>query len=114
VSVFEDRVRRGARLLDERVPTWFQRVDLTTLDLKWANVCVLGQVAHAEAGNYWSLYHELFGSDARQEHLYGFDLADIAERSQTNGRLVSDADWEGLRAAWVAEIEKRRAAAVDA
>lgn len=108
--MFENQVRRGAQLLDEKRPTWFQRIDLVSLDLRWDHDCVLGQVARAETSSYWYLYRELFGPIATgtEADPYGFDLLDD---------LRPDEEWAALRVAWIAEIEKRRAAesaAVDA
>ena len=42
----QERVRRGAKLLDSRpeLTGWRDRIDLTTLDLGSASHCVLGQV----------------------------------------------------------------------
>lgn len=39
-----DRVARGAAWLDEKYPTWFEGIDLGTLDLGNCTRCVLGQV----------------------------------------------------------------------
>lgn len=40
----EERVMRGARLLDEKVPGWEEKVNLKFLDMGDSFCCVLGQV----------------------------------------------------------------------
>ena len=40
-----DMVERGATWLDKRCPTWFQEINLDTLDLGSGNYCILGQTA---------------------------------------------------------------------
>ena len=35
---------RGAQLLDQRVPGWFDRIDPNRLDIRYSGVCVLGQL----------------------------------------------------------------------
>lgn len=40
---------RGAALLDEIKPNWFELIDLATLDIDDPNRCVLGQVFSQEA-----------------------------------------------------------------
>lgn len=39
-----DRYERGARLLDRRCPGWYERIDITKLDMKSGQYCVLGQL----------------------------------------------------------------------
>lgn len=39
-----DRVARGAAWLDEKYPQWFDKIDLSILDLSNCTQCVLGQV----------------------------------------------------------------------
>ena len=39
-----ERVANGVRLLDEKLPGWEKRVNLTTLEISSCKKCVLGQV----------------------------------------------------------------------
>lgn len=39
-----ERVARGAAWLDENYPTWWERIDLATLNIASCSDCVLGQV----------------------------------------------------------------------
>lgn len=58
-----DAVARGMALLDEKVPGWRKRIDLSTLDLSDPSFCIAGQL------NCWNLV----GSDA----YHAFDVPDI-------------------------------------
>jgi hypothetical protein len=64
------RVTRGAQLLDEKVPGWADRIDVSKLEMGSAFDCVAGQMYRvawnrSDAG-YWSPYAygmaELFGT----------------------------------------------------
>lgn len=44
MSDVAERVARGAAWLDEKYPQWFDKIDLSTLDLSRCTECVLGQV----------------------------------------------------------------------
>ena len=45
----QQRVQKGAQLLDEKQPGWYKRVNLKTLKLNECTNCVLGQLS----GSYW-------------------------------------------------------------
>lgn len=44
METMEQRVNRGAALLDEKRPGWWKSVDLARLDLNHCERCVLGQL----------------------------------------------------------------------
>lgn len=44
MSTTAERVARGAAWLDEKYPGWFNKIDLSILDLADCTQCVLGQV----------------------------------------------------------------------
>lgn len=64
----EARIRRGAKLLDKKVPGWDAKINTTRLNLSSATDCVLGQLFSVRGVTYdfWSGYlrglEELFGS----------------------------------------------------
>lgn len=95
--MLETDVRRGARLLDEKRPGWAEKVDVAQLNMASASRCVLGQVAQAEGTHYHGLFTKLFNSDSYNEVAHGLALRDGANNE----------NWAALKAAWVAEIEKR-------
>lgn len=89
----ETRVNRGAALLDEKVPGWWERIDLEQLQLSSCIRCVLGQLF----GIYGQGIRELGDSirlvaDAIRHGLFVFDAA----------------DYEPLTAAWKQLIQQRR------
>lgn len=43
-TVIDPRVRRGAELLDERMPGWADRIDLDKFNLASGHCCVRGQL----------------------------------------------------------------------
>jgi hypothetical protein len=45
----QQRVRNGARWLDENFPGWMDRINLDTLALDDANTCICGQVFNEDA-----------------------------------------------------------------
>ena len=40
----EERVARGAALLDEKMPGWYKRIDLGSLHMSSCHACILGQL----------------------------------------------------------------------
>lgn len=106
------RVARGAEGLDRRHPVngyvWFNKVQLTTLDLGNPFKCVLGQLR----GYYFNSLEKEFPR-AQIEGRYkaarrnGFDLGN-SPLSQTGKERKRE--WRALTNLWKAEIRKRRAA----
>lgn len=87
------RVKTGAALLDVKVPDWATKIDLSTLQMKSACRCILGQIY----GDYYTGEAALnLLDDEMQVVGSGFDLT---------WREIDDFDL--LQAAWVAEIKKR-------
>lgn len=73
-------VDRGIKLLDQTIPNWREKINLTDLDLMSASRCVLGQV---EGRSFYKGMALLFGDvyieatsyeQARLAALYGFDV----------------------------------------
>jgi hypothetical protein len=64
-------VERGALLLDEHAPGWWQRIDLDTLDLSRSDQCVCSQ---AFGGGFegWLEGERLFGTARDWVYDYGF------------------------------------------
>jgi hypothetical protein len=105
----EERVAKGAALLDEREPGWDARIDLGRLALTDCGDCVLGQLdsqrairgeAAAETagrGPYWTALAAL-GLTELDAAAHGFDSSKLGEAD------LLDAEWRRV-------IEARRAAA---
>jgi hypothetical protein len=90
-----ERVERGAALLDERRPGWWDEVDLSKLDLNSCCRCVLGQLW----GHYWRGAAELFGCP-----FYNADAAAGAAGFDAQ----DESHFPALTDLWRAAIERRR------
>jgi hypothetical protein len=51
---FNDQVAKGMKLLDERVPGWMEKVELSELDLGSDCACILGQTSIQLGGSSYS------------------------------------------------------------
>jgi hypothetical protein len=93
-----ERVERGAALLDERRPGWWDEVDVEALDLDLCSRCPLGQLwGDFESGAY-RLFRGGFHEVADMAGHHGFDA-------------VCDNHFPILTDLWRAAIERRRAQA---
>lgn len=61
----EERVTRGAALLDDNVLGWWDLVDTGSLNLSSFEMCVLGQVFSSYGQGLWELTIQAEGQDAR-------------------------------------------------
>ena len=95
VATIEERVAKGAALLDQERPGWWQEIDLDTLSLRSGCDCVLGQL-------YESFDDGVEILDLEWPEDSGFDLEGWpTDRTQA---------WNDLTAAWRSLIEARRQA----
>lgn len=73
-----EKVKRGVRLLDKKIPNWRSKIDSETIDMAGIMNCVLGQLY----GNYQNGLIKLFGRDTDFETrrlqgiAHGFQLTD--------------------------------------
>jgi hypothetical protein len=74
-------VDRGIKLLDESIPNWREKIDLTDLDLASASRCVLGQVSdgHSFYEGMRLLFEDSYieattNEQSRLAARYGFDV----------------------------------------
>lgn len=84
-----ERVANGASLLDAKVPGWFSRINLSTLDICDGENCVLGQLFGDYEDGCEFLFHLGGSRQERAEHgvtLYNWD-------DETAGPMLSAA-WE--------------------
>lgn len=106
LKILRQRVRAGARLLDDKRPGWFKKVKMTELDMSSGRSCILGQAYLAEVRDeYYNGYiigmRELEVSSVS----YGFNLVPVDGQYQD-----VNADFSRLAECWRDEIRKRRAA----
>lgn len=98
-----ERVERGAQLLDEKRPGWWQEIDLRRLDIDSPCNCIAGQLGGSTgAGGYLAVIRSL-DLTGTEEVRCGFEADD-------------DYDWladeyAALTDAWRTLILARRAAA---
>jgi hypothetical protein len=97
----EERVAKGAALMDEKVPGWAEKVDKSRLNISSCADCILGQTFVA---SFPSLHPQFGYYDATEFlGLHGRMDADCGFRSLS----MFDAENRELNAAWLAEIDRR-------
>lgn len=127
-------VKRGARMWDEKVPDWFEQIDINTLDMAEGCSCIVGQIGSRQvnldrlwhrsrkpdferAGVYTSVVNRLFPNNRHrtyeQEVLHGFNSAGEHYSVFYAGRRVR-VSYPELHLAWLHEIETRRVKAAAA
>lgn len=85
--------QKGAALLDEHVPDWYQHINREALNMGDTERCILGQVF----GDYFSGCSIL---DLPEKESYGYDLLSCNIYPGWNA---------DLKRAWLARIQERRA-----
>lgn len=88
-------VSRGAKLLDSALPGWANKINVETLDLSGARMCILGQLyGSSEAGC------KALGTDNHRSFrpIYGFEASSIGGYAENCARLKHD---------WLVQIAMR-------
>ena len=106
MGLLSDRVKKGAKLLDEKAPGWYEKVNLSKLEMNSYHGCVVGQLGKAEfpsfiAGVAYNEYcRAVLNTDPDNENAaeYGFTIKYGEDFSY----------WAKLEKLWRTEIEKRR------
>lgn len=93
LMTLEERVRRGAILLEEAWPTWRDEIDLDELNLSDMYNCVLGQVYGSFTAGTRALNIDSKGRD--HEASYGFEV------SRAEAEEDEYAAYDRLTLAWV-------------
>jgi hypothetical protein len=96
----DEAVAKGAKLLDEHEPAWYERIDLDRLDQNSSKNCVLAQLFNGEF--YRAL--DFFGIEEVDSRLYGF-----SGNSPFRNWADHNASTKPLTDAWKAFILARRA-----
>lgn len=120
------RVQRGAAWLDQYEPMWHKLIDLNTFDIQDECACVLAQVGDRVLNLDTSWHQPLVvtygevvetllardGEDAandpspyRRARMLGFDAESYCDARE----IVYTVRPSDLQAAWVEEVERRRA-----
>lgn len=91
----EERVAKGAELLDKKVPGWEEKIDLNELKLDDCWDCIIGQVlGHYSKENLATIGLRLF--ESASEHGFSYWSLTLEEHHE-------------LEAAWTKLILERRA-----
>lgn len=116
MSTVAERVERGAALLDEKRPGWWQEIDLGTLDIRSTCGCILGQIGSL-LGDDGYLTRFSTGLDAvrlevPQARDYGFEWdVDYGDATESEIDRLIDAECARLTEAWRDLIQRRRESA---
>jgi hypothetical protein len=92
-------VERGAALLDERLPGWYEKIDLDKLDLASCENCVLGQL---HGRKYERLRHRRYYRGLDRLGILDRKAGDFGFTVRGSGRF------ENLTAEWRRVIKRRR------
>ena len=112
-----ERVERGAALLDEKRPDWWQEIDLGELDLRSRCDCVLGQIAgriwvKEDRNSHYTSGLHLVGLGPLAGRDYGFDTDldpdDCEHGTVEDGEEAVRREFAELTAAWTDLITRRR------
>lgn len=105
MSTVTERVERGAALLDEKRPGWWQRIDLGRLDLAENCDCILGQLD----GDYSPSTNGL-GLTNPEAAGHGFNATGAPLPADAWDVLSErvDAEYDALTTAWRDLITMRR------
>ena len=115
----QERVRRGAALLDQHRDEWAEKIDLDRLSMSSRCGCVLGQI-HGSYANGLNLVGETWRrlklsdwGDRLFDVAHGFNLDNSIyppEDGPTAARMAEERAWQQLRFWWVRAIHERLAA----
>lgn len=114
MSTITERIEKGAALLDEKRPGWWQEIDLLTLDIASRCGCVVGQLAGiTEASDRGLAYVAAMrrpGVGYSAEIMMGFEAPTTREFGGDRLPVIA-AEYAALTEAWRGLIVARRAAA---
>ena len=85
-------VRRGAALLDRKLPGWHTRINLNTLDLNDCEACILGQLY----GKYSYGLEVLLVGDQFYLKRYHYGFSSLRVRGKDKGMRRLTATWARL------------------
>ena len=105
VNDITGRVERGAALLDEKRPDWWQDIDLDRLDISTGCTCVAGQL-----GGFSETMRSLGLLPLEAQVAHGFEADDNSDLRTPLAVIYdrADLDYRALTAAWTDLITARR------
>lgn len=96
-----ERVSRGVELLDEKVPQWWNDIDIDDLDMCNPHFCILGQLFDQDYSGGREALGIAFGCGDQ----FGFDVSDEEIEDYEDHE---DDFWNELRSTWIKEIRLRQ------
>ena len=102
---YTENVKKGAAILDEKVPNWIDKINLEKLDMPTSSHCLLAQVASDDRQDFWAYFKGL--------KLIGMTAVDAASIFTLSGAFeFGSKEWSNnyaqLQQAWVDLISQRR------
>ncbi len=110
-SLYAEEVAEGIEFLNDEVPDWWTLIDLDTLDLSSADVCVLGQVfaARADETGLASGYHYVLNQYENMHYaVTSMGFCAGTKHNAIYGGTCSD-EYDDLNAEWARVITNLRA-----
>lgn len=106
MTTIAERVAAGAAVLDERLPGWADKINLTRLDMSDDENCVFGQhyVGHTRPISRFGQVRTNLGIKSEDCEDLGLFCA-----KEADGTPAADAEYAALTAEWQLAIEARRA-----
>lgn len=113
----DKRVERGAKMLDEYRPGWYNDIDIFNLMMREPGRCILGQLSRrgdGVPGGYSNLvthlavetrYIPAYHGTTSFADYHGFDLPDNSEPDEDDS---FDATWEYIQDRWEQAVRERR------
>ena len=106
-DLYRPHVERGAALLDERRPRWWERIDIGRLDIRSPENCILGQVFEEEeraegprrGSTPYDYGCEVLNLKCMEAIEHGFFTILRHHRDKEH--------WDTLRGLWIEAIEER-------
>jgi hypothetical protein len=106
---WEKACARGAKFLDKRAPGWYDRIDLTRLDMNDVHKCVLGQLeGYYGDGLYKYELDDRIIRTWEATQWYGFTVGAYEFDDMEVGYVVDGYYWKVLDKAWAEQVANRR------
>lgn len=102
-EIAQERVGRGAALLDEQLPGWAHRINVGALSLIEPCLCILGQIH----GNYYGCRERVIGGGRNGAAAFGFDATEEEVDYRTVRREQRRQVYATLQDAWIVAIADR-------
>lgn len=68
VYIQPNSYEEAANILDTAYPGWHKLIDKDTLNMKWSNKCILGQIGKGDDRRYYPIMEKLFGERGNGNH----------------------------------------------